>query len=316
VRADPATAGVRIAMLTAKLAEDERVAALSAGIDDFLGKPFSLAELAARLRNLGGRARAERALRAANTALAAGNLALAQTRALLIQDEKLKSIGVLAAGLIHEINNPVSYMRTAAELLRRRPGIGADAGAAELLASIEQGLQRVGTLIGDLRVFAYRGAADDARHAAQRIDLRTVVASALRLTAAQLRGIAVHQDLVESFVAGAPSQLVQVVVNLLTNAADALRAGATAAPRIGIVLRRPAPDQVELRVQDNGPGIAPAVAARLFEPFFTTREVGKGLGLGLAVSQAIVRAHEGQLQVDDRPGPAQGACFVVSLPAA
>jgi len=313
LRADPAADGLRILMITARAGEDERVAALAAGVDDFVAKPFSMTELAARLSNLGRAAQSERALRAANRELAAANEALGAARERLVQDEKLKSIGVLAAGLIHEINNPVSYMRTATELLGREPAIGAHAPAAELVAAIAQGLDRVGTLVSDLRVFAWRGGAQSAAPAAQTVDLREVVARARRLTTQTLLGIDVRVELAAVWVMGAESQLVQVVVNLLTNAAAALAHGGRPDPVVWITLER-AGASARLVVRDNGPGIAPEVRERLFEPFFTTGEVGQGLGLGLVMCQAIVRAHDGRIQVHSAPGP--GASFVVDLPAA
>ena len=202
-----------VVLITARMDDTERAAALQRGVDDFLTKPFSLAELGARLHNLAQRGRAERALHAANAQLRSANRELTATRAALIQDEKLKSIGVLSAGLIHEINNPINFMRTAAELLRREPAVHADPSVAELVDAIEQGLARVGTIIGDLRVFAFRGGANDASQRNRAFALDRAVETALRLCGHQLRSIRVLADLLsrhpEALIRGRTDQGIQ-----------------------------------------------------------------------------------------------------------
>ncbi|HUN92800.1 MAG TPA: ATP-binding protein [Burkholderiaceae bacterium] len=323
-RARGLAAPPRVVLITARMNEAERVAALRLGVDDFLAKPFSLAELGARLRNLAQRVRAERALRAAHDGLARAQAELEATRAALIHDEKLKSIGYLSAGLVHEIHNPVNFMRTATELLRRSAALRDDPKSMELLASIEHGLARVGTIIGDLRVFAFR---DDAAGQAPRrlaFDASHAIQAAVRLCRRELGSIAVDADVPSLQVVGAESQVVQVLVNLLCNSAAALAAraaertpGAADAARIVVRLdrgERQGGRRIWIRVRDNGEGIAPDVLPRLLEPFFTTRGVGQGLGLGLAVSSAIVRRHGGELTVTSSPG--QGAEFSFDLEAA
>jgi signal transduction histidine kinase len=321
---DPAP---KIVLITAKMDEDERADALRAGVDDFLAKPFSLAELGARLHSLARRATSEHALRATHDRLAATNRELASTRAALIQDEKLKSIGILTAGLIHEINNPVNFMRTAAELLRRAPPVRNDLETAELVDAIEQGLVRVGTIIGDLRVFAFRDDPGATARRRQRFTLAHAVGAALRLCRTQLGGVRVETALAPLEVIGAESQIVQVMVNLLVNATTALRERGRedAAPAIEVCAETwqsprstsspPAPPRARIRIRDNGPGIAAEIQDRLFEPFFTTREPGQGLGLGLAVSDAIVRSHGGRLRLSSAPGAGAEFSFDLELAA-
>jgi signal transduction histidine kinase len=302
-------ASTRIVMITARMDEAERVAALRRGVDDFLSKPFSLAELRARLRNLARVARAERRLRSLNAGLEAANRELAAVRAALIQDEKLKSIGMLSAGLVHEINNPVNFMRTATELLRNEPVVQHSPRASELVETIEQGLSRVGTIIGDLRVFAFRG--DDAGGDRRRyFEIGDAVATALRLCTHELGAVEVIRRLEPCRALGIKSQIIQVLVNLLSNAAAATReCGRPGEVRIEAV---PADGGVRVRVTDNGPGIDPNIMPRLFEPFVTTKEIGAGLGLGLAMSYAIVRAHGGRMRADSAAGA--GTTFEFDLP--
>ncbi len=308
----------KLVLITAHMDDAQRVDALRRGVDDFLRKPFSLAELRARLRNLALAVQGERELRAANASLAQANRELAAVRAALIQDEKLKSIGLLSAGLLHEINNPVNFMRTAAELLRSEPPIQSSPRALELTDTIEDGLRRVATIIGDLRVFAFRGSAAErpvpgTTEGRELFDLGDAVGVAIRLCAHELRHARVSRRLAPCRALGSQGQIIQVLVNLLTNAAAATRDAA----RTGHILVEAGPvdgGRLRVRVRDNGVGIDADAMARLFEPFFTTKEAGQGLGLGLAMSHAIVRAHGGRLRADSIPG--RGSSFEFDLPQA
>jgi signal transduction histidine kinase len=326
----------RVVLITAHLQEPERNAALGCGIDDFLQKPFSLAELAARLRNLARAHGTERMLRAANAGLARANAELAAVRAALIQEEKLKSIGLLAAGLIHEIQNPLAYMRNALALLAEefpvaRPGgapAQADAGAGlaaagpgggELVRACDEGLARVTAIVNDLRVFSHRrdaaspGSAPGAGSGPlPLLWLGGAARSALRLCRSRLEGVGVQARLDDARVPGDEGQIVQVFVNLLVNAADAARAGGRPA-QIDIEVQA-LPGLARARVRDHGPGFPARILPRLFEPFCTTRAKGEGMGLGLAICRAIVTAHEGAIRAGNC---ADGGAFVeFSLPNA
>ncbi len=301
-------------LITARMEESERIAALQSGIDDFLAKPFSFAELSARLGNLGRAAMAERALRTLNTRLEAANRELESVRAALIQHEKLKSIGVLAAGVLHEIQNPVSYMQSAVALLHDAPRESPER-AAELVATIRDGLDRIGHIVAGLRVFAFRhdddmpadshgdAHADAGTAERQLFDITAAIDAALRFCRHELAQLRVEVHARSCRVVGTEREITQVLINLLSNAAAATRAdagrrasGAAAQAAWVRIETRTEDERIIIAVRDNGKGISPTAMARMFEPFFTTKEIGSGLGLGLAICNAIVRAHGGTLR--------------------
>ncbi len=318
-------------LITARMEESERVAALQSGIDDFLAKPFSFAELSARLGNLGRAAMAERALRTLNSRLEVANRELASVRAALIQHEKLKSMGMFAAGMLHEIQNPVSYMQAALTLLREAPQEPPER-VAELVGTICDGLDRIGHIVAGLRVFAFRhrddvpvdtspGAGPSAALAAadrQLFDVTAPIDAALRFCRHELASLRVEVHAQSCRVVGTEREITQVLINLLSNAAAATRAGEDGHPSGAAVEgawvrieTRIEDERVVIAVRDNGSGIAPTAMARMFEPFFTTKEIGSGLGLGLAICNAIVRAHGGTLRAQNESP--QGARFEFDL---
>ncbi|MEO0601511.1 MAG: ATP-binding protein [Myxococcota bacterium] len=220
--------------------------------------------------------------------------------------ERMASVGTLAAGTAHEINNPLTYLIGNLSLAIR----SIDQGEVELaqlreeLAEALDGSERIGAIVGDLKSFSR---VDDIVRAP--VDLGEVVTHAMRLAGNELR----HRAQVELDLQPVPRvladerQLVQVVVNLLVNAAQAQESGGTIVVRLAS-----REDRVRLTVQDSGPGIPEAMQRRIFDPFFTTKH-GSGTGLGLAIVQRIVSELEGSVQVRSQVG--EGARFSVSLPA-
>jgi signal transduction histidine kinase len=236
----------------------------------------------------------------------------------LRQVQKLEAIAQLAAGLAHEINNPMAYVRTNLNVLRSdwdelRKELEAqgDGGRAtrlaecdDLLAESAEGVDRTIAIVRDVRDLAH-----GANAPSEPVELDEVVDEALRVASAQagpgVRFERVRGELPE--LLGSPGRLRQVVLNLVVNAVHAV--GAQGVVRVATELRG---RQALVRVEDDGPGIEPDVRARLFEPFFTTKPVGQGTGLGLYVSYEIVRAHGGEIRVDSEPG--RGSRFEVRLP--
>ena len=138
--------------------------------------------------------------------------------------------------------------------------------------------------------------------------------SSIRLTAHELRGVKVTRELpADTLVLGDEAAIIGVLINLFSNAALAMRKAGTTAPAIHTTVRW-AEGRLHVTVRDNGPGIAPEHLARVFEPFFTTREVGQGLGLGLSISYAVIERHGGQLFAESELG--QWAAFSFDLPRA
>lgn len=242
---------------------------------------------------------------------------------LLRQTQKLETVGSLAAGVAHEVNNPLAFVRANLHQLERLGGLAAkhaealaarDRDALELLelpqivAECVDGIERIGRIVGAMRRFS-RLPADELGP----VDVNQTVREAMRL--AELhphRGVAIEARLAEGLplVHGSAQRLTQVVLNLLVNAKQAL----AERERGRIAVRtRLAGDFVELAVLDDGPGVPEAIRDRVFDPFFTTKGPEDGTGLGLAIAFDIVREHGGMLEL--RPLPGGGACFLALLPA-
>jgi len=216
----------------------------------------------------------------------------------LVQSEKLAGIGRLAAGVAHEINNPLAVILGYAKLLHRH----ADEATARDLSVIEDETLRAKLIVDGLLELARPREADP-----EPLDLRALCDEAvgrLRETGL-LTGVAVEVS-GQAAVLGHPYKLRQVVLNLVRNAAEAAGAGG----RVEVAVE-PSPQGASVRVRDDGPGLPDDARARLFEPFFTTK--AGGTGLGLAVSQGIVRAHGGDIEAGSPPGG--GTTFTVRLPA-
>jgi len=238
---------------------------------------------------------------------------------LLQQRQRLESVGVLAAGVAHEVNNPLAFVRAnlahmellAAELLKLAGADGRKV-APELLemgdvvAESVQGLDRIARIVESLLRFA-RPPVDELRP----VSLSRVAEHALRFAALH-RGapLRVETELAPALPAieGSEDRLVQVVLNLLLNARQALAGRSDGWIRVETAAEGAS---VVLRVRDNGPGVALSIRERIFDPFFTTRGPGEGTGLGLAIAYDIVREHEGTLELEAQPGG--GACFALRL---
>ncbi len=227
------------------------------------------------------------------------NEALAQVKGQLIQQEKMAALGTLSAGLLHEVNNPVNYSLMALNMALLEPEVAKSATLKESITDAREGMQRVQGIVTDLKTFAYQKPGEGQN----RIFLmEKAIRSALRLTGFELKGVEAVLDLpLDTHVLGDEPALIGVMINLLNNAGLALRNRAAAAPRIDITARRQA-GRLHVTVRDNGIGIKPEHLSRVFEPFFTTRDVGQGLGLGLSMSYSIIQRHGGTLTVASDEG--------------
>jgi signal transduction histidine kinase len=227
-----------------------------------------------------------------------------------LEQEKLSSLGTMAAGVAHEINNPMSFVTSNVDALlkdlRDTPDLPPHLReyVDDALPATLDGIKRVNAIVTDLRRFA-RG--DPEAHADY--DLNAEVRSALRIVQGQLSHCVVETDLGEvGTMVGRPRQMVQVLVNLLANAGQATAAGG----RVRVTTRREG-DQVRVAIKDTGVGMSPETLKRLFQPFFTTKPPGSGTGLGLAVAHGIVTSHGGRIEVESRLH--EGTCFTLHLPA-
>jgi PAS domain S-box-containing protein len=243
---------------------------------------------------------------------------MAALRRRLVTSGRLAAVAELAGGIAHEINNPIAYVRTNLGVLRdelealERRLEGEDTaldklrGTRELIGESLEGVDRIAAIVRDLKGFAGKD------HVTRElVDVNELLRGSLRLLAPHLR----YEARVEvrlsdvPLVAGSPQELKQVFTNLILNACQAVGQGGA----IVLVTER-AEGGVEVRVQDDGRGIAPEVMDRIFDPFFTTRPGSESMGLGLAVAYQIVRQHGGDIAVESRPGT--GTVVRVRLPAA
>ncbi|HEY7313231.1 MAG TPA: response regulator [Gemmataceae bacterium] len=338
IRARPSGAYVYIILLTAKSQKQDVIEGLEAGANDFVTKPFDRGELRVRLRA------GERIIEL-EQALAEQNRALREAQAALVQTEKLASLGQLAAGMAHEINNPIAYVANNLAVLRRdvpaalqllekyragrEPLRGVD---PDLVAEVERmeeeidlpyireslprlfersldGLKRVRDIVKNLRDFARLDEADF-----KEADINAALQSTLEIAAHEIKksGVQLRTAFAEALppVLCHPCKVNQVFLNVLLNAIQATASG-------GEIEVRTRPDEatetgVAIDVRDSGCGIKPENLPHIFDPFFTTKPVGQGTGLGLSVSYGIIRDHGGSIEVESEVG--RGTLFRIRLP--
>ena len=226
----------------------------------------------------------------------------------LQQREKLSSIGLLAAGVAHEINTPLTGVSSYTQMLL---GMLADTDPKHaLLQKIRRQTDRATGIVNNLLNFSRTGGVTDFAE----VDLNRVLDDTLQLLEPQLRHsrIELEREYARDLprVHGNPGKLQQVFTNLLLNARDAIPDGGRVTLRTAADER----DSVTVEVADTGIGIAPENVARIYDPFFTTKGVGRGTGLGLAVSYGIVQEHSGHISVESEPG--RGTTFRITLPTA
>jgi PAS domain S-box-containing protein len=252
----------------------------------------------------------------------------------LAQSDRLASLGTLAAGVAHEINNPLAYVlgnldfvqaglseaREDAAALRQRGDSETGRLAARLDAKIEElaamienardGGDRVRRIVADLKTFS-RG---DSDHPPAAVDVRKVMGSSINIARNEIRHRAQlvldYRDV--PLVAASESRIGQVFLNLLLNAAQAIPDGAVHRNRITIRTFTAESGRAVIEVSDTGSGIAPDVQARLFDPFFTTKKAGVGTGLGLAICHTIITGYQGDITVESEVG--KGSTFRITLP--
>jgi len=226
----------------------------------------------------------------------------------LRQNEKLASMGQLLAGVAHELNNPVSVIIGSVHLLRAH--VTSDA-ARRGLARIADAGQQCARIV---KMFLSLARKQPAVH--ERVHLNTAIDRALELLESQLRvaDIEVVRDVDPNLpeIWGDSYQLLQVLINLASNAHAAML-GSPAPRQLRVTTRfKPDVERVTIEIRDTGPGIPPEVQRQIFDPFFTTKPVGQGTGLGLAVCHSIIERHKGTIRVVSPPGA--GAAFSIELP--
>ena len=222
----------------------------------------------------------------------------------LVQTEKLSSIGLLAAGVAHEVNTPLAVISTYAQMLTRQ--ISTDDPKSKLLEKIAKQTFRASEIVNSLLNFSRTSKTEF-----EEIDLNRAIRETLSLIEHQLTGVRVEFESSPALalVRGNFGKMQQVFLNLFINARDAMEGGGTLRVAAGIEA-----EHVRVTVADTGNGISTEHLPRIYDPFFTTKAARKGTGLGLAVTYGIVKEHGGSIDVSSRPG--QGTVFTLEFPLA
>ncbi len=324
---------VYIILVTSNDRPEDISTGLDAGAHDYIVKPFNKVELKSRLA-VGQRVVAnENSLKQANEKLRRYSLemeSLAQERAQqLVQADRMVSLGTMAAGITHEINNPLTILQGNTILLKKfwqtsgikdlaeslKPtGDITDAShlypnISEIIEALQNGVVRIRKIVDSMRTFSHGQGGK-----VEQINLQTCLNDAIQICLPKTKHLGCVKTSVEKIpfsVKGNPVQITQVLVNLIANAADAL--ASTPKPVLKILLH-PSSRQAHIIFQDNGPGIPSENLKHLWSPSFTTKPVGKGTGLGLAICSNIMTGHGGCIKVHSKFGV--GTTFTVQLPDA
>ena len=307
------TESIPVILLTARADEETKISALSAGANDFLSKPFSTTELHVRVKNLVDIQLSRKRVARQNQVLQGTLDQLKDTEIQLVQSEKLASLGRLSAGIIHEINNPLNYARTGLFALRNKGKLlpeGETVEFEEILKDIEDGVNRVKTIVTDLRTFTH----PDTENISE-VNIADSVKSALRFMAHDLReNIKVVEEVdPELTIPVNKNQFIQVLVNLFQNSVDSLKQNSfsNGAGELLIKTER-TPTKRKIIIRDNGKGIPEEQMGKIFDPFFTTKEIGQGMGLGLSICYRIINQYGGAIKVKSQPG--EYAEFTLEFP--
>ena len=351
IQADEQLRSIPIIFISAAVDSADKVRAFRVGGRDYISKPFQAEEVFARVETHLALARSQAALAQKNEALAhtLSQLKLAQAR--LVQSEKMAALGVLTAGIAHELNNPLNFVAAGVQALRktvapldalladcieieRTAAQGESAGKIverlhqwlvendiielrttlnELVDNAHLGVDRAAEIVQGLRIFARLDEAEE-----KPTDLHQNLNAALLILhsrfADRIRVVKAYGDLPPWFCQ--PGRLNQVFMNILANAVDAI----LAKPDAGLdeirirtsIENRSGHSCAIVEIADTGVGMDEATRQKLFQPFFTTKDVGSGVGLGLAISHGIVAEHGGQIEVTSSVGA--GSVFRVVLP--
>lgn len=219
----------------------------------------------------------------------------------LMQSEKMASLGQLSAGVIHEIGNPLNYSNQALFLLRKRlKRIEHDEQIDDAVSDIQESLDRMKDIVKELREFSHKSSEVKISY-----PLQESVQVALRVLGKEIEDTRTVLDLdidSEVRIEGVKNQITQVLINLIHNAIQAMVSGAPERSNWISISLNEVNGAVELSVKDNGPGISDEIRGRIFDPFYTTKEVGEGTGLGLSISFRIIESHGGKVQVHSEIG--------------
>ncbi len=307
MRADPRLAAVPAIILTARNQVADREAARESGADLVMDKPFNPRELRTAIQDL---------------------FAKQHRQASNFMNEQARSFEIISAGLAHEMHNPLAYIKNANFVIgenakkvmaaAKNPDLSqeerdvvfdkAKEKIDKMLPVSDRGIKKVEQLVALMRRYAREGYSSDA------VDMKIdeSISDVLSMIAPKdNKEVSIEPDLAapDAVIKGVPEELQQAITNLTQNAVDAVDKGGHVWVRT-----RPEARSVRIEVADDGPGIPRDALARIFTPFFTTKAVGKGMGLGLTITRQVIKQHGGTLEVDSTPG--QGTTFTIRIPLA
>ncbi|MCH7476652.1 MAG: response regulator [SAR324 cluster bacterium] len=334
LKADPATRHIPVIFITASADANAIGDGFRAGAVDYISKPLNGVEVLARVRTQLELASERERLSQAYQELNEQHERLKMTQSQLLQSEKMASLGVLVAGIAHEINNPTNFVhggarnlgnltRSLQEFIYKLAG---DELTGEIkrkldekfrplqenLAAIQDGTQRIRDIVQGLRTFSRTDEEDP-----EFVSVVEGLAATLNLVRSKYKD---QLEFIRDFKADPvlrcwPAQLNQVFMNLAINGCQAIIAGSQSeetAPGRLFVSTFVEGENFGIGFRDNGAGMSAEVKKRVFDPFFTTKPVGEGTGLGLSISYGIVEKHGGRIEVESSPGV--GSTFTILLP--
>ena len=320
IRNDARLSHIPVIMLTARADEKIKLECLKAGASDFISKPFALGELSLRVKNQIGMIAFQRQLREKNVELAKAMEQLKENEVQMLRQEKLSALGRMSAGIIHEINNPLNYVQAAHHMLgvhgRELKGETAEF-FEDALKDAQEGVKRTEQIISDLRSFTMTGP-----QPLGSVAIFDVIEAAHRFFGDQLKKLGEVEIEVDPalLVRGDRGQLVQVFSNLFQNSIDAIEekksGDSQSQGKITVyahtTLGMDREKQIIVTFRDDGCGISPENRGKIFDPFFTNKDVGKGMGLGLSIVYQIIERHQIEVAVDSEEG--QFTEFQLSFP--
>lgn len=306
----------KIVLISGKAMLEERLKGYEVGADDYMTKPFSPEELLAKTKVFLRLAKAERELGKKNRALdltvqeQMKQLTEAELR--LMNSEKMSALGEMAGGVAHEINTPLGTILLLLEQIQELMNEH-QVDKSTILEFLDKGIKtvdRISKIITGLRTFSREGTTDPMAA----LPIREVFANTLSLCNEKLKhaNIDVHLNEIDidAQIECRAVQVSQILLNLTNNAYDAISALPEKWIRFEV---KQLPSATQIWVTDSGSGVPESVRSKIFQPFFTTKEIGKGTGLGLSISKGIMEAHGGSLSLDEA---CKNTRFILSFPPA
>jgi C4-dicarboxylate-specific signal transduction histidine kinase len=315
IKAEPRLRLTKIILVSGKAMIDERLKGYAVGANDYLTKPFIPEELMAKTQVFLRLTAMERQLIELNQSLdekvRERTQQLIEIQGKLVSSAKMAALGEMAAGVAHEINTPLGVISSLVDQIAELLGDAEidRAMVTEMSQDAKQMVLRISAIIKGLLTFSRETDGDDLLA----VEFKGILQDTLLLCEEKIKHSGVKLE-VEPFPEGLiincrPIQISQVLLNLISNSCDAIAMQTEKWIKISIANPN---DEVVIRVMDSGPRIPPEVRSKLFQPFFTTKELGIGTGLGLSVSQGIAKSHAGSLTLN---AESMNTCFELRLPA-